>query len=264
MARYSMPTIPDVYDFDEEPELSAQQQLWFNLRTVLCSTGCPVMADTYAISNGFNWVSSVAEMDAMTTWIPMNRISVVITGTESDGNQVVICDRCGQTGESKAGESKAGQSGYTFGDAYKLSPLFGLKPLAPSVRFMANCTIGYDDTFKVYVYDGENLPSTQVELKEEQASGGYAAGARNQFPSSVVRYARLREFFPSCFEFNEAARATFELQYVGHYAQMLKLVSSDMPTPHEIDGLLTTTNDPMKPTRPREVVFMPISVARFV
>ena len=211
-------TTTSAQDTDEdgaEPEMPEQQRLTLYLRTVLCSHAVTPLRVLDVTATRFKCGVSAAQNKGMSTWLPLNSAPVLLLGTSSGENLVILCNT---------------------GVAYAMSPALKVPPLPVDVILVANCTLDHDDTFRVLVYDGENLPAT--------TPGDTSA------PDSGERYNRLLRFFPQFFNTGEAATSTFVLQWVGYYESACKFLSGDISVGHRIGGLLSTTDDAMKPTRP--------------
>ncbi|KAJ1468560.1 hypothetical protein T484DRAFT_1755028 [Baffinella frigidus] len=212
-----------------EPVMTDEQRLVVHVRTVLCGTECFPNYEIDCIVRRFKCGVSAAQNGRMTTWVPANSLPVLLVGTAALGNLVVLC---------------------RTGIAYAMSPGVEIPPLASGVVLVGNCTLNYDDTFRLLLYDAENLPS----------NGGVDVAAQ---PSSVQRYDRLRSFFPRYFECSEAARNTFVLQWVGHYEHAAKFLTGEINVGHAIGGLVSTTDDALTPTRPVRVQIPSITIKRF-
>ena len=175
----------------------------------------------------------------MTTWVPKFHIPIMIIGTASGENKIVVSNT---------------------GDAFTLSPTFNLKPLDAGVVLLCNVTLEAGGELKCLVYDGERLPPSQEELCVFRDR----VDTPETFPSDgTIRYKRLLEFFPHVFGFNAAARSTFVLQWVGFFECAQEFLSGKIPVPHAIGGLLTTTGDPLCPTRPVIVKIPTIEIGTF-
>jgi hypothetical protein len=230
---------PIVDDTDTDIVISDTQTLWLLLRTVLCATECLPAYETDRVANRVKCSVSSAQDGRMTTWVPTTHAFVMLMGTERGENKVVIAKT---------------------GVAYTLSPELQVKPLASGVILMCTCTVDYDGSFKVLVYDGEDLPPTQDELDSFKDSADVPDRLST---NSSHRYARLLEFFPSVFGFSDAARTTFVLQWVGYYECALQFMSGAIAVPHSVGGLLTTTEDVLTPTRPVSIKIPAICIQRF-
>jgi hypothetical protein len=222
-------------ELSPENTMTDQQRLSLYVRTVLCGAGC--FFPDYKVSSlarRFKCGVSAAHDGQMTTWIPKTHSPILIIGTDTHENIVVVC---------------------RTGDTYKMSLAFGVATLPPGVVLVCNCTVNRDGKFQVLVYDGENLP-----LNSGQ-SGHTAVG--EILPTSIERYQRLRDFFPKVFHHSELAVSTFMIQWVGYYQHARQFLTGEIPVPHDITGLLSTTDDPMTPTRPVSIKIPNLVIKRF-
>jgi hypothetical protein len=229
-------TIERDVDIDEDFTMTDEQQLILFLRTVLCGSECFATLHMDTITQRYKCGVSPAQNGSMTTWVPLNCIPIMIVGTASKENLVVTCHN---------------------GAVYYMSPTLQIPPLPVDMIIMGNCTVDRDESFRVLLYDGENLPPASRE----------AAMAQEDNPDTPInsseRYERLRAFFPKFFNRGEAAKRTFVLQWVGYYENACKFLSGDIPVGHAIGGLITTTGDAMTPTRPVRVQIPKLEIRRF-
>jgi hypothetical protein len=214
---------------DTELEMPEHVRLTLCVRTVLCSHATTPLRDLDVTATRFKCGVSAAHDKGMSTWVPRNHTPVLLLGTPAGDNLVIVC---------------------STGVAYAMSPALEVPPLPADVVLVANCTLDHDETFRVLVFDGENLPPTT------------AAGA-DSTPDSGERYRRLLHFFPQFFHKSEAAKSTFVLQWVGYYESALKFLNGEISVGHRIGGLLTTTDDAMRPTRPVRVQLPVTEITKF-
>ena len=128
-----------------------------------------------------------------------------------------------------------------------------IPPLPSGVIIIGNCTMDHDGTFKLLVYDGQNLPhitSTSTAVAVQKCT-------------STERYEKLRSFFPQYFQCSDTSRSTFILQWVGYYESACAFLAGGIDVGHEVGGLVSTTDDAMKPTRPVRVQIPNIAIKRF-
>jgi hypothetical protein len=215
-------------NLETEITMSDEQRLNLYVRTMLCGIECIATREMDSIVRNFKCGVSSSQNGRMTTWVPENFIPILIVGTETKENLVMTC----KTGSS-----------------YKLSHAMEIPPLPKGVILIGNCTIDFDDSFKVLIFDGENLPSNDP-------------GVKSVAPSSVERYGLLRDFFPRYFS-SDVAKSTFVLQWVGYYESAMVFLSGKLQVGHAVGGLVSTTEDPMKPTRPVAIKVPNISIKRF-
>jgi hypothetical protein len=213
---------------DVDSVMTDQQRLLVHVRTVLCGTECFSAYEVDTLVRRFKCGVSASQDSRMTTWVPENTVSVLIAGTTMLGNVVIMC---------------------RSGHAYTMSHGLQIPPLAPGVVLVGNCALNYDHTFRLLIYDGDNLP------------GG--DGTKEGPQSTTERYERLRNFFPQYFEGSESARNTFVLQWLGHYEHAVKFLSGTIDVGHKIGGLVSTTSDAMNPTRPVRVQIPNVVIQRF-
>jgi hypothetical protein len=204
-----------------------EQRLIVYVRTVLCGTECFPAYEIDTLVRRFKCSVSAAQDGRMTTWTPKNSVPVLIAGTGTLGNIVILC-RSGQ--------------------AFSMSRGLQVPPLSKGVVLVGNCTLNHDDTFRLLLYDGENLP---------------CRGVSNVAPTPTERYERLRDFFPQYFECSDSARNTFVLQWVGFYEHAVKFLDGSINVGHNIGGLVSITSDAMTPTRPVKVQIPNIVIQRF-
>jgi hypothetical protein len=169
----------------------------------------------------------------MTTWVPDNYIPVMLVGTTAGENTVITCKT---------------------GNAYSLSSIMQIPVLPPGVILMGNCTLDHDDSFRLLIYDGENIPTAKVSTSDN----GDAST-----PDGTTRYEKLREFFPRYFQASDIARRTFVLQWVGFFSAASRFLSGEINVGHKIGGLLSLTDDAMKPTRPVRLQLPVLEIRRF-
>ena len=212
--------------------MTDEQRLNLYVRTLLCGVECMVTQDMDNIARNFKCGVSSSQDGRMTTWVPKNSIPVLLVGTNTRGNLVILCKS---------------------GIYYKLSSAMEIPPLPDGVILMGNCTMDHDETFKLLLYDGDNLPlvipNSTTDMKHTC--------------SSTERYERLRAFFPRYFQCNDTARTTFVLQWVGYYESATIFLNGSINVGHEVGGLISTTDDAMKPTRPVRVQVPNIMIKRF-
>jgi hypothetical protein len=165
---------------DTEVTMSNEQRLNLYVRTILCGVECIPNRELDNIARNFKCGVSSSQDGKMTTWVPKLCLPVLLVGTDTKENLVITCKT---------------------GAAYKLSDVFQIPPLPKNVVLVGNCTLDYDDTFKVLIYDGDNLPRPEVDKKSVE-------------PSSLERYSLLRDFYPRYF--GDLASSTFVLQWVGY------------------------------------------------
>ena len=167
----------------------------------------------------------------MTTWVPTQHIFVMVVGTEHGENKVIICHT---------------------GDAYPLSSTLQVRTLPPGVAIMCTCTLDNDGTFRVLIYDGYNLPAVQNQPGDPQSDD-----------DTQERYARLRTFIPLFFQSSNAARKTFQLQWVGFLPGATRFLEGGINVGHPVGGLISLTADPFKPTRPVSIKIPILSIDQF-
>ena len=212
-------------DEEEEIEIPEAMRLKLCVRTVLCSHAQTPLRSLDVTATRFKCGVSKARDEGMSTWVPRNFMSVLLMGTRGGENLVIVCNT---------------------GVAYAMSPALNVPPLPADTILVANCTLDHDETFRVLIYDGENLPLAGV-------SAAVDADDTPLPPDSAERYRRLLHFFPRFFHRSDTAKSTFVLQWVGYYNSACKFLSGQIPVGHRIGGLLTTTDDAMRPTRPMRV-----------
>ncbi|KAJ1468658.1 hypothetical protein T484DRAFT_1754944 [Baffinella frigidus] len=216
--------------------MTDEQQLIVYVRTVLC--GCERWPASHIdnIAQRYKCGVSSAQDKRMTTWIPSNFVPVMMVGTDVGENVVVNC-RTGTT--------------------YTMSQTLGIPPLPVDTIVMGNCTVDHDESFRVLLYDGENLPPvTREAAMEQEASPDLSI-------KSTERYDRLRAFVPRVFHRSDATKGMFVLQWVGYYENACKFLSGEIPVGHKIGGLLSTTDDATTPTRPVRVRVPKLEIKRF-
>ena len=217
------------HDADEgEIEIPEAMRLKLCVRTVLCGHAHTPLRSLDLAATRFKCGVSKAQDDGMSTWVPRNFMSVLLLGTPGGENLVIVCGT---------------------GVAYAMSPALDVPSLPPDTILVANCTLDHDETFRVLIYDGENLPQPAAAVAQHGAHDGSPTAP----PGSAERYRRLLHFFPRFFHRCDAAKSTFVLQWVGYYTSACKFLSGQIPVGHRIGGLLTTTDDAMRPTRPMRV-----------
>jgi hypothetical protein len=225
--------VPPVDDLLAEHTMTTDQRVNVYVRTIVCGTGLFFFDDTItALARRFKCGVSAAHDGQMTTWLPRHHVPILIAGTESHKNVVITC---------------------RSGDCYDMSHALRVPPLPAGVVLVCNCTVNTDGTFIILVYDGENLPL------ETGEPGTTAPG--NMAPTSIERYQRLRAFFPRIF--NNQDTSMFMIQWVGYYEHACKFMSGEIPVPHEISGLLSTTEDALTPSRPVRVKIPNLVIKRF-
>jgi hypothetical protein len=212
---------------DTEVTMSNEQRLNLYVRTILCGVECIPNRELDNIARNFKCGVSSSQDGKMTTWVPKLCLPVLLVGTDTKENLVITCKT---------------------GAAYKLSDVFQIPPLPKNVVLVGNCTLDYDDTFKVLIYDGDNLPRPEVDKKSVE-------------PSSLERYSLLRDFYPRYF--GDLASSTFVLQWVGYYESACAFVDGKFNVGHEVGGLISTTESAMRPTRPVAIKIPNISIKRF-
>lgn len=213
--------------FGGEPEMSDEQRLVVHVRTVLCGTECFKSFEVDTIVRRFKCNVSAAQNGKMTTWVPTTSLQIILLGSNKLGNIVVVCKTA---------------------KAYSISHALGLPILEPGVAVLGNCTMNRDETFRVLLYDAENLyPDTQKGVD----------------CTNVERYDRLRHFFPRYFECNEVARSIFVLQWVGFYEHAVDFLANKIDVGHAVGGLITTTDDALQPTRPVQVKIPVMTIRKF-
>ena len=213
---------------DLEVEMTDEQRLMVHVRTILCSAQCFSAYEADTLIRRFKCGVSASQDNRMTTWVPENTVAVLIVGTSSLGNIVIIC---------------------RSGHAYSMSSGLQIPTLAPGVVLVGNCALNYDHTFRLLIYDAENLPGND---DTTDATLG-----------STERYERLRNFFPRYLECSESARNTFVLQWLGHHKNALDFLNGSIDVGHKIGGLVSITSDAMTPTRPVRVQIPNIVIKRF-
>jgi hypothetical protein len=220
-----------------EHTMTDEQRLSLYVRTVLCGDGCYFMDYTIStLGRRFKCGVSAAADGQMTTWMPKIHVPVLIVGTNTQQNIIVLC-----------------RSGETF----NMSLHLGVAPLPAGVCLVCNCTVNRDGTFQVLVYDGENIPIGNAQ------PGLASPSPKEAVPTSIERYQRLREFFPRIFHHSELAISTFMIQWVGYYENAVQFLTGEIPVPHDISGLLSTTNDALTPSRPVRVKIPTLVIRRF-
>jgi hypothetical protein len=218
-----------------EHTMKDDQRLALYVRTVLCGDGCYFPDYNVAgLARRFTCGVSAAYDGQMTTWMPKTHAPVLIVGTETQQNIVVLC---------------------RSGDSYNMSHALGVPPIPAGVVLVCNCTVNKDGTFQVLVYDGENIPL-------EGGQAGHTIPGET-VPTSTMRYGRLREFFPRVFHHSKLSMDTFMIQWVGYYEHACQFLTGGIPVPHDISGLLSTTEDPLTPTRPVRVKIPNLVIKRF-
>jgi hypothetical protein len=213
--------------FGSEKEMTDEQRLLVHVRTVLCGTECFPCYEVDNIVRRFRCGVSAAAAGKMTTWVPATSLQIIIMGSKTLGNIVLICKT---------------------GTAYSMSLALEIPPLNPGVSIVANCTMNRDETFRVLLYDAENLYPETVDGVD---------------CTSVERYDRLRHFFPRYFECNEAVRSVFVLQWVGFYEHAVDFLAGKIDVGHSVGGLVSTTDNALQPTRPVQVKIPEITIKKF-
>ncbi|KAJ1470481.1 hypothetical protein T484DRAFT_1753832 [Baffinella frigidus] len=221
--------------------MTEEQRLIVHVRTVLCGNECFQSYEVDAIVRRFKCGVSAGKNGAMTTWIPANAVPVLIVGSSLLGNVVIVC---------------------RTGIAYTMSPAVQIPPLAGGIVILGNCTLNHDDTFRLLLYDAEDLPPSVGDLGATAATGSSAVAVAKT-PTSTERYTRLRDFFPRYFECSETARKTFVLQWVGHYEHAVKFLTGEIDVGHTVGGLVSTTDNALLPTRPVRVQIPCITIRKF-
>jgi hypothetical protein len=209
--------------------MTDEQRLVVHVRTVLCGTECFPSFEIDSTVRRFKCGVSSSQNNRMSTWMPSNAYPILIMGTSTLGNIVITC---------------------RTGNAYSLSSVLSIPHLASGVILVGNCTLDYDESFRVLLYDGENLPSVNE-------------GTTTTKPTSTERYDRLRDFFPRYCQCSEAVRNVYVLQWVGYHQHATKFLTGEINVGHAIGGLISTTEDPLTPTRPVHVDIPPITISKF-
>ena len=80
-----------VDDMETELSMTDEQRLNLYVRTLLCGVECMVTQDMDNIANSFKCGVSSSQEGRMTTWVPKNSIPVLLVGTSTRGNLVVLC-----------------------------------------------------------------------------------------------------------------------------------------------------------------------------
>jgi hypothetical protein len=145
------------------------------------------------------------------------------------------------------------------GNAYSLSSMMQIPALPPGVVLMGNCTLDYDDSFRLLIYDGENIPTGKM----PHMCTGNPNNVDVSTADGVDRYENLRDFFPRYFQGNDVARSTFVLQWVGFFSAASRFLSGDINVGHKIGGLISLTDDAMKPTRPMRLKLPALEIRSF-
>jgi hypothetical protein len=214
-------------------DISEEQRLSLYVRTVLCGSECFPMSFLDSVAKRFKCGVSSSQETRMTTWVPKNTLAVMLLGTSTGENVVITCRTSA---------------------AYTLSPSFEIPPLPSGTVLMGNCTIDHDDTFRLLIYDGENLPAI---------ASSTVTPTTHTSANSSERYDQLRDFFPRYFQGSDMARRTFVLQWVGFFSAASKFLAGDINVGHAIGGLISTTEDPMKPTRAVRITVPGLNIRTF-
>jgi hypothetical protein len=215
--------------------MTDQQRVNVYVRTILCGEGRYFVDHKISsLARRFKCGVSAAHDGQMTTWVPRNSVPVLLVGTDSHQNLVILCQS---------------------GDSYNMSPALGVPPIPAGVVLVCNCTVNKDGSFIVLVYDGENIPFQNGQDGTTQPG--------ESVPTSVERYTRLRDFFPYIFNTNKTSTQTFMIQWVGYYEHACKFMSGEIDVPHEVSGLLSTNEDPLTPSRPVRVKLPNLVIKRF-
>ena len=213
---------------EDELPMTDEQRLNLSVRTRLCGSEVFTTREIDIISRKFKCSVSSSQEGRMTTWLPTTFLSCLIVGTSTGQNVVILC---------------------TSEKAYNLSSDMHIPSLPTGVVIVGNCTIDYDDTFRFLMYDGDNLPMVRP--------------IASKIATSVERYAQLRGFHPRYFSQDELVKKTFVLQWVGFYEHAKGFIDGKYNVGHPVGGLISTTENALKPTRPVSVQIPPISIRRF-
>ena len=114
---------------------------------------------------------------------------------------------------------------------------------------VGNCVVDNDDTFRFLIYDGDNLPLVKPTM--------------SKIPTSEERYEQLRCFHPRYFAQDCLVKKTFVLQWVGFYEHAKGSLENKFEVGHGIGGLISATENALRPTRPVRVQIPTISIRRF-
>ena len=213
---------------DDMPPMTEEQRLNFSVRTRFCGAEIFTTREIDNVSRNFKCGVSSSQEGRMTTWLPTTFLSSLLVGTSTGQNIVILC------------KSEK---------AYNLSTDMHVPSLPAGMVIVGNCTIDYDDTFRFLIYDGENLPIVKP--------------TASKTPTSVERYEQLRSFHPRYFSQDDLVKTTFVLQWVGFYEHAAAFLTGKFNVGHAIGGLISTTEDALKPTRPVSVQIPNISIRRF-
>lgn len=225
----------EVDELVSEDTMTDQQRVNVYVRTILCGEGRFFFDHKIStLVRRFKCGVSAAQDGQMTTWIPTNAVPVLMVGTSSRENIIITCQS---------------------GDSYNMSHALGVPSIHAGVVLMCNCTVNFDGSFTVLVYDGENIPIWN-------ATTGFADPG-DSVPTSVERYQRLRDYFPYIFNASETSTKIFMIQWVGYYEYACKFLSGEIMVPHAISGLLSLTEDPLTPSRPVRVKLPNLVIKRF-
>jgi len=219
-----------------EIEMTDRQRLILCVRTVLCGSESLDTFDIHTLAQRFKFGISSAQNNRMSTWVPSSFVPILLVGTSTGQNIVITCKD---------------------GMAYYMSSMMEVPSLPHGVTLVANCTLDDDESFRVLLYDGENLPA--VNQIDTDVSGV-------NFPVTLnpqERYERLLHFVPKYFHSGEVAKRTFVLQWVGYYDSAREFLTGGIKVGHNIGGLLSITDDPLKPTRPVSVRVPVTNIKRF-
>jgi hypothetical protein len=221
----------DATQLDTEVTMTDEQRLNLYVRTMLCGAECIANRELDTIARNFKCGVSSSQNGRMTTWVPQNAIPILIIGSNGD-NIVITCKS---------------------GVAYKMSPVMEIPPLPEGVIIVGNCTMDFDDTFRVLIYDADNIPGPSHD----------ANGVKLAKHTTLERYSVLRQFYPHFFEVSKTAKSTFVLQWVGFYESAAAFLTGKLDVGHKVGGLVSTTDDVLTPTRPVAVKVPGITIKRF-
>ena len=209
------------------------------VRTLLCGIEYRAIRELNNAAKEFKCSVCSAQKGRMTTWVPATYIPVLIVGTSTHENVVIIC---------------------STGIAYKMSDPMQIPLLPEGLIIIANCTMDDSGVFRVLIYDGKNLEHVGPPMA---ANDGTINNDNNHLQNSIERYTRLRHFVPRYFVSSELVKKTFSLQWLGYYENAVDFLSGKLDVGHKIGGLVSTTGDPMKPTRPVQVKVPELNIRRF-
>ena len=213
---------------EDEIEMTEDQRLILSVRTRFCGAEIFTTREVDIISRNFKCGVSSAQDGRMTTWLPKTFLSCLLVGTSTGQNIVILC---------------------TSEKAYNLSSDMHIPSLPVGVVIVGNCVIDDDDTFRFLIYDGDNLPIVRPNT--------------SKIPTSEERYDQLRNFHPRYFAQDSLVKKTFVLQWVGFYENAKDFLENKFDVGHSVGGLLSLTDNALKPTRPVHVKIPAISIRRF-